>query len=98
MSWELVNSSSFDKNVSKYTKHDAKFKNEIIEILRILSENPYDPKLKTHKLKGTLKGSLSCSINFNLRLIFSFDTVKDKFGRKREVIILETIGTHDEVY
>jgi len=98
LSWELINSSSFVKTVNKYTKHDTQFKNELIEILRILSENPYEPKLKTHKLKGALKGSLSCSINFNLRLIFSFETVTDKFGKKREVIILETIGTHYEVY
>ncbi len=98
MSLELVNSSLFVKNVNKYIRHNTKFKNELIEILKILSENPYDPKLKTHKLKGTLKGSLSCSINFNLRLIFSFGIVTDKFGNKREVIILETIGTHDEVY
>ena len=35
-------------------------------------KNPFDPKLKTHKLKGNLKGFLSFSVNQKYRIIFEF--------------------------
>ena len=35
-------------------------------------ENPYDPRLKTHKLSGELEGYYSFSINFSLRVLFEF--------------------------
>lgn len=37
---------------------------------QIFRENFFDPRLKTHKLKGNLKGFLSFSINKNYRIIF----------------------------
>ena len=36
----------------------------------IFRKNIFDPRLKTHKLKGTLKGFLSFSINQKYRIIF----------------------------
>ena len=35
-------------------------------------ENPFDISLKTHKLKGGLKGFWSFSINQKFRIIFEF--------------------------
>jgi len=59
-----------------------------------LSENPFDYKLKTHKLKGKLIGSYSCSAGYDLRIIFQI--ISDQ--NNQESILLEAIGTHDEVY
>lgn len=39
---------------------------------QIFRKNPFDQKLKTHKLKGSLKGFLSFSINQRYRIIFEF--------------------------
>jgi len=39
---------------------------------QIFRENPFEPRLKTHKLKGNLKGFLSFSINQKYRIIFEF--------------------------
>ena len=39
---------------------------------QIFRKNPFDPRLKTHKLKGSLKGFLSFSINQKYRIIFEF--------------------------
>ncbi|MEK7813572.1 MAG: plasmid stabilization protein, partial [Candidatus Desantisbacteria bacterium] len=47
----------------------------------------------THKLKGDLEGSWACSISYDLRAVFKFVQYEES-----EAILLETIGTHDEVY
>ncbi|TAL70344.1 MAG: hypothetical protein EPN82_03065 [Bacteroidetes bacterium] len=98
MSWELVPSSSFENAKKKYLKYYPQFKQELENSFKILSDDPFNPKLKTHKLKGTLEGSLSCRINYSLRLIFSFNYIFDEKGNKKEIILLETLETHDEVY
>jgi len=37
---------------------------------QIFRRNPFDSRLKTHKLKGNLKGFLSFSVNRKYRIIF----------------------------
>src|SRR3989344_1416614 len=39
----------------------------------LFRQDPFNPKLKTHKLKGKLKGFLSFSIAYKYRIIFEFD-------------------------
>ncbi len=46
-----------------------------------------------HKLKGELTGSLACSAGYDLRLIFEFVPHEGA-----EAILLQNIGTHEEVY
>ena len=48
--------------------------------------------LKTHKLKGELAGSWACSLGYDLRIVFEF--VQHEGA---EAILLQTVGTHDEV-
>ncbi len=45
---------------------------DIQEALELLSEDAFNPLLKTHKLKGVLEGSWACSISYELRIIFEF--------------------------
>jgi mRNA-degrading endonuclease YafQ of YafQ-DinJ toxin-antitoxin module len=61
--------------------------------LEQLAEDAFHPSLKTHKLKGDLDGSWACSAGYDLRIVFAF---VDHEGQ--EAILLETVGTHDEVY
>jgi addiction module RelE/StbE family toxin len=61
--------------------------------LELLAEDAFDPRLKTHKLKGDLSGSWACSLGYDLRIVFQF---VDHEGA--EAILLQTVGTHDEVY
>lgn len=51
--------------------------------------NPFDPKLRVHKLSGKLEKYWSFSLNYQYRIIFSF--VKDNHVR------FHTVGTH-EIY
>lgn len=59
----------------------------------LLSEDAFHPQLRTHKLKGPLADSWACSVGYDLRLVFAFVESAGK-----EAILLQTVGTHEEVY
>ena len=61
--------------------------------LELLAEDAFHPQLRTHKLKGKLKGSWSCSARYDLGIVFRFVQYEGT-----EAILLETVGTHEEVY
>jgi mRNA interferase YafQ len=44
-------------------------------------------------LKGELLGSSACSAGYDIRIVFQFVEHEG-----REAILLETLGSHDEVY
>jgi mRNA interferase YafQ len=61
--------------------------------LEQLAEDSFHSSLKTDKLPDDLKGSWACSAGYDLRILFSFVQHEGQ-----EAILLETVGTHDEVY
>lgn len=60
--------------------------------LEIFIAQPFEPKLKTHKLSGKLKGLWSFSIEYDMRVVFYF--TKDK---PQKAVFID-IGNHNEVY
>jgi addiction module RelE/StbE family toxin len=61
--------------------------------LELLAEDAFHPQLRTHKLKGKLEGSWACSVGYDLRIVFTFVPYEGS-----EAILLQTVGTHEEVY
>jgi mRNA interferase YafQ len=61
--------------------------------LVLLQEDAFDPRLGSHKLKGDLAGLRACSAGYDLRIVFEIVRRDDD-----EVILLVSVGTHDEVY
>lgn len=99
MKYVLLKSSAFEKSAKKILKRNPELIKDVADTLVLLTENPFDPKLRTHKLKGILEGCWSCSAGFDLRVIFEFiQTTDEATGEVKNFILLETIGTHDEVY
>ncbi len=60
--------------------------------LELFINDPFDSKLKTHKLSGKLKGLWSFSIDYDLRVVFFFTNDKPKKA------VFVDLGNHDEVY
>jgi addiction module RelE/StbE family toxin len=89
----LLKSSSFVRSAKRIVKKDTHLAKDIQATLELLSEDAFHPRLKTHKLKGNLEGSWACSVSYDLRIVFEFVQHEES-----EAILLETIGTHDEVY
>jgi len=90
----LVWSNPFKRAFRRKAERRSDLRKELEEALAMLIENPFNPQLKTHKLKGKLAGMWACSAGYDLRIIFEF--VKDE-GPEDAVFLIE-LGTHDEVY
>ena len=89
----LLRSNAFVRTAKKILRKKSSLVDDVHAALIMLENDVYHPSLRTHKLTGNLHGSWACSAGYNLRIIFSF--VKHE---GREAILLESIGTHDEVY
>jgi len=89
---QLVWTPKFLKSARKFLEDCPDYSNLFKERIQLIEENPFNPSLKTHKLKGNLKDFYSSSLNYNYRIVFQFDENDDG------LIILCNIGTHDEVY
>ena len=92
MSYELIFSTNFTKSIKKLAKNPD-FLIDLQTALNLIKENPYNSKLKTHKLKGKLKGLYASSIDFNFRLIF--DIIHSESS---DTILFVDVGVHDDVY
>lgn len=82
---EIIYSSKFAREYKKLT--------EAIKILAeeqeiIFRKNPFDQRLKTHKLKGKFDGFFSFSIGYKYRIIF-------EFAKDRKTVYFHTVGNHD---
>ena len=89
----LLRSNAFVRSAKRLVKKRPEVAEDLRATLELLSEDAFHSTLKTHKLKGDLEGSLACSVGYDLRVLFEFVQYKGA-----EAILLQTVGTHDEVY
>lgn len=93
MKFTLLRAPTFIRKAKKFIKKQPELANNIKETIILLSLDPFHPQLKTHKLKGQLKECYACSVGYDLRIIFKFQEMENT-----TTILLQSIGTHDEVY
>lgn len=93
MNRRLIRSTAFARDLKRFLKRNPEKSADIEQALQRLIDNAFDPKLKTHKLRGTTEDSWSCSAGYDVRLIFQFLS-----GADEGAILLQSVGTHDEVY
>lgn len=60
-------------------------------VLHLFQKNPFDPRLKNHKLSGFQEGMYSISGGYDLRILY----VQIE---SYTVVMLVNVGTHNEVY
>ena len=87
---EIAFSSSFKRAFKKKVAENKNLETQFWERVELFKNNPFDPKLKTHRLSGKLKDLWSFSIEYDLRVVFYFA------GDQRAVFV--DIGSHKEVY
>lgn len=93
MNRELLRSAAFIRAARRYLKKHPQAVEDLEATLLLLTEDAFDPRLKTHKLKGDLDGARACSAGYDLRILF--ELVQHEGA---EAILLLAMGTHDEVY
>ena len=91
----LVWDNSFKRAFKRLIRKNPQLKTKIFVVLELLVENPYNPILKAHKLKGKLEGLWACWVEYDCRIVYTF---KSNDNSQEESILLIDIGTHDEVY
>ena len=72
---EIIYTPTFKKAFHRFPKD---IQTEAIVKLSLFRKNAFDPKLKTHKLKGKFKNYYSFSISYAHRIVFRF-IQKDSF-------------------
>jgi addiction module RelE/StbE family toxin len=87
---EVAFSSSFKRAFKRRIKGNAVLETRFWDRLETFQNNPFDQTLRTHKLSGRLKDLWSFSIEYDLRVVFSFI--------ESDRALLVDIGTHEEVY
>ena len=82
---DIIYSSKFAR---KYKKLPKNIKTLAEEQEKIFRKDPFDSRLKTHKLNGKLAGFLSFSIAYKYRIIF--ELTKDK-----KTVYFHSVGDQD---
>lgn len=80
---KIIYSPQFAKSYKKIP-NTVKLQAEVKEV--IFRKDLFDPRLKTHKLKGKLANFYSFSISYHWRIVFHFEN--------NDEIVFDTIGTH----
>lgn len=84
---KVVFDKSFEKRFEKYKEGlSEKDKEKLKEKLKIFQNNPFNPQLKTHKLKGKLQNYWVFSISYSERMLFRFFN--------NETVFFIDIGNH----
>ncbi len=91
----LVWDASFRRAFKQKTRRQPSLQKQIFDALAALAENPFEPSLKTHKLRGELEGLWACWVEYDCRIVFAFEP--DPAGGE-DFIVLVDIGSHDQVY
>lgn len=74
-----------------YRKLTGEQRLNVDRALLLFEENPFDARLHNHKLAGAREGIRSISAGYDLRILYvEIDG--------HAVVLLITVGTHDEVY
>ena len=89
----LLRSSAFVRAARRVVRKAPRVAEDLQTTLALLAEDAFHPQLRTHKLRGQFAESWACSVGYDLRIVFKF--VQHEGA---EALLLETIGTHDEVY
>ena len=89
----LIQSSAFARMLKRWLKRHPGQEDNMRAALELLEADAFHPRLRTHKLKGKWAGDWACSAGYDLRIVFQF--ISHEGG---EAILLEALGSHDEVY
>ena len=89
--FDIKRTDSFKRSSKKFFNNHRNLIKNFQTVTSKLSKNPFEPSLKTHKLKDELKEFYACHLNYEYRIVLTI-LIKDN-----EITLID-IGTHDEVY
>jgi mRNA interferase YafQ len=88
----LLRSTAFVRATRRMLRKHPQAPEAIQAALELLTEDAFHPQLPAHKLKSKLEGSRACSAGYDLRIVLTFVPYEGS-----EAILLQTVGTHEEM-
>ncbi len=79
----------FLRKYSKIKKRDKNLCTKIKNKIKLLEDKNNHKALEVHKLKPPYKNLYSFSVDYKIRIIF-------EYGKNKEIVILLTVGGHDD--
>ena len=92
---KLIYAKAFRRALKRHIQQRPDLRERIENVLQLLSENPFDPSLHSHKLKGKLAPLWACTVDYDSRILFMFLPHPET---REEAILLVSMGSHKEVY
>lgn len=91
MIYRIIYTPGYNRRAARFLKKHSDLSTQYEKVLKLLEINPYHPSLRLHRLKGSLNGLHSVSINLSYRITLEL-ILDDK------MIIPVAVGGHDDVY
>lgn len=92
----LVQTPAFMRAARRFLKRHPEALESVATTLELMENDLFDPRLRTHKLKGELEGSWACSGGYDVRIVFRL--ARSTTDPSPEVVELLAIGRHEDVY
>lgn len=89
--YRLVWTARFTRTARKFTQAHPDLRQRLAQVLRDLENDPLQPHLRLHPLKGKMQGLHAVSVTYSYRISLTLKVTE------KEIILLD-IGSHDEVY
>ena len=89
--YRLVWTARFTRTAKKFAQAHPDLRQRFARVLRDLENDPLQPHLRPHPLKGKMQGLHAVSVTYSYRISLTLKATE------KEIILLD-IGSHDEVY
>ena len=89
--YQLIWTARFTRTVKKFAQAHPDLRQRLARVLRDLENDPLQPHLRLHPLKGKMQGLHAVSVTYSYRISLTLKVTE------KEIILLD-IGSHDEVY
>jgi len=89
--YALVWTPHFTRSANKFSQDHPDLKKRFARVLSDLEQDPLQPHLRLHPLKGELKGMHAVSLTHSYRITLTLKITE------KEILLID-IGSHDEVY
>ena len=87
----LLVTGRFEQRLVRFLRRHPNLRSVVVDTLRKLESDPFEPRLRLHALSGELSGLHAVSVTYRFRIVLVLRITES------EIVLLD-IGTHDEVY
>jgi mRNA-degrading endonuclease YafQ of YafQ-DinJ toxin-antitoxin module len=91
MSYRVETTARFERQANRFFRKHRDLRSVFAQLVEDLMANPFEPRLRLHRLSGHLDEIYAVSLTYKYRVTLTL-LVSD------ERITLLDIGSHDEVY